>query len=107
MAPFMGPTKEALLEHLAGWRPKLPITLGLYEPQAVVDRRRGRWVLVPLVMNHAKANTAGERALANGEPWMPEMTWQFLEEGPPLIDEPDKDAFIAAIRTMKYPYAAR
>lgn len=102
MAPFMGPTREAVLEALRAWRPKVPITIGRYEPQVVIDRRDGSWVLLPLVMNHERAKAAGEEALARGGMWMPEMTWRFLEEGPPLVAHADKGDFIDAIAAMPW-----
>ncbi len=104
MAPFVGPTREALLGLLDARRPQLPITLGLYEPQAVVDCRDGRWLLMPLVMDHDAARRAGDEAMAAGQPWFPEMRWRFLAPGEPVIDEPDKAAFAARVRAMDYPY---
>jgi hypothetical protein len=104
MAPFVGPTRIELIEQLWKWRPRLPITIGRHRPQAIVDRRAGRWLLVPLEIDRERAVRAGEEALASGGMWVPEMEWRFLTEGLPLVDEADKASFLERIRTIEYPY---
>jgi hypothetical protein len=88
MAPFLGPDRDTVLKRLRSLLPgrKVPITLGLYAPQAVVEEDGGRWRLCPLEMNREAARAAGERALADGGMWMPEMEWEFLEKGAPLLE---------------------
>jgi hypothetical protein len=88
MAPFVGPDRETVLKKLRSFLPgrKVPMTLGLYAPQATIEEAEGKWRLLPLVMNHQAAREAGERALADGKNWMPEMEWRFLEKGAPLLE---------------------
>jgi hypothetical protein len=85
-------------------RPQLPITLGLYAPQATIKHEGGRWLLCPLVMDRDAAAVAGRAALAAGESWMPEMEWRFLREGEPTLACADKDDFIRELERMAWPY---
>lgn len=85
MAPFVGPTRNDVLAKLRGKHPHkhLPITLGHGQPVAVIDRHDApedaRWLLCTLAVDDERAQAEGERRLAAGEPWMPEMRWQFAE----------------------------
>jgi len=88
MAPFMGPDKQTDLKQLRSFLPKrhVPITLGRSAPQAVIENTGDVWVLVPLVVNREAANKAAHEANAAGRGWMPEMEFQFLERGEPLLE---------------------
>jgi hypothetical protein len=100
MAPFLGPGRAAVIKMLRAWLPsrKLPITLGVNQPQAVIDREPdGTWTLRPLVLDVAASNAAGEAALARGDGWMPEMTWRFLSPGAPLLRADSAAALADAI----------
>ena len=82
---FVGPSRKDVLARLRGRKPHkyIPMTLGHGEPRAVIAREErpedARWLLRALVINEAKADAEGERRLARGEPWMPEMRWQYAE----------------------------
>ena len=102
MAPMIGPTRAALIRQLTSWLrpPRLPITLAVMEPRAVVRREGEAWLIVALVHDHAAAGRASEEALARGESFMPEHTFRFMKEGEILLRAPTKRAFVEAIRVM-------
>jgi hypothetical protein len=105
MAPFVGPTRDHLLAMLREARsPRLPITLGRYAPQAVVDLVDGEWCLCPLEMDQAAADAAGRAAFAAGGSWMPEMTWRFLRPGAPLLRAPSRQALADLVADRPWPY---
>lgn len=101
----MGPSRTAVLKQLRAGRPKLPITLGRYAPQAVIKREGDAWVLRPLRIDQERAAAAGREALAGGRSWMPEMEWQFIVEDPPIVFAPDRDAFVAALEALPWTYS--
>jgi len=104
MAPFQGPSRKELLKILRGWfgARKLPITLGQYSPQAVVERKGEEWRIVALRLNSEEAAAAGKAALASGGMWMPEMEWRFLEQAETIVSAGSKQELIAAIETMEW-----
>lgn len=104
MAPYIGPSREQVLRWLRSANPdsRLPITLGVYSPQAIIDRDDDGWKLCPLVLDRDAATQAGEEARSNGENWMPEMQWEFLEKAKPLIAASTTLAFIEAVETMEW-----
>ena len=104
MAPFQGPGREALLKILGGWFGvrKLPITLGQYSPQAVVERQGGQWCIVALRMNEQEAAAAGKAAIEAGETWIPEMEWRFLEKAETIVSAESRKAFIEEIRKIDW-----
>jgi hypothetical protein len=105
MAPFIGPDRDALLRLLAAPNPTLPITLGHMTPQATVTHEGGVWRIVALAMDHEAAGQAGRAALASGNNWMPEHEWRFLGPDRVLVEAATKDAFVAAIRKMKWTFS--
>lgn len=110
MAPFVGPSRAALVRLLRSRavERRLPITLGEYSPQAIVERDRdGRWLLRPLVLDEPRAREAGRRALAGGGSWMPEHEWEFLVPGEPLASAPALDQFIALIEKLSWTFGGR
>ena len=104
MAPFQGPGREELLKILRGLfgARKLPITLGQYEPQAVVECVDGEWRIVALRLNSEKARAAGDAELASGGMWMPEMEWQFLEKTETLVAAPSRKALAAKVEKLRW-----
>ncbi|HZS38543.1 MAG TPA: hypothetical protein VFF06_17025 [Polyangia bacterium] len=110
MAPFIGPSRAALLRVLRGRgaERKLPLTLGHYAPQATVAREPdGRFTIRPLAIDRARADEAGRRALAAGEGWMPEQEWQFLAAGEPLVAAATLAELTAAVERMEWPFGGR
>lgn len=105
MAPFMGPTREAVLRALAEEsRLRLPITLGKYEPQATIDREGDEWVLRPLVLDKAAHDRAYEAAMGPGGSgfWMPESKLAYLVPGEPIVRAATRDAFVAALKRITW-----
>lgn len=102
MAPFLGPSRKKVLKILSGFRPEksLPITLGLYSPMAVILFESDTYQLVELVMDEKAARKEGERRLADGQDWMPEMTWQFLKRGRPLLKTASLKDFIEGLKKI-------
>ncbi len=112
MAPMMGPSRARVLRMLRGARePQLPITLGNYEPQATIRRDhngdRDRWLLLPLVLDQARYDAAAAAALAAGDNWMPEHAFQFLVEGAPILEAPDRAAFADALEKIRWRWGGR
>lgn len=104
MAPFIGPSRAQLVEELQKGRPRLPITLGLYAPQATVEKVDGTWRIVALEPDHEAERRAGEEAIARGDDWMPEHTWQFLRPGRVLVEAKSKADFVEAVKRMKWTF---
>ena len=88
MAPFIGPKKEKVLRILRSpdYEPRLPMWIGMMSPKAMMRLHEGRFQLVPLVLDEEAAAAEGDRRIARGEAWLPEMTWAFLRPGAPAID---------------------
>jgi hypothetical protein len=109
MAMFVGPSRAELIAALRRWpkESRLPLTLGLHEPQARVDREGDRWVIRTLRLDADAARAEGDARRARGEPWMPEMQWAFLEPADVVIESDTKEAFIAAIETMPWQWSER
>jgi hypothetical protein len=105
MAPFIGPTRDALLALLEARSPKLPITLGHMMPQAEVTLDAGVWRITALAIDDAAARRAGQEALASGGMWMPEMEWRFLRPVRVLVEASSKEELIAKIRAMKWTFS--
>lgn len=109
MAPFAGPTRDAVIAKLRGKRPHkhLPITLGDGQPLAVIDRADtpddARWVLRTLVIDNDQATAEGERRLAAGEPWMPEMRWQFARPADVVLEATTAAGLADAIEAADLP----
>lgn len=104
MAPYIGPSREQVLRWLRSANPasRLPITLGVYAPQAIIDRDDKRWILCPLELDDEAARKAGEEARSNGEPWMPEMQWDFLEKSAPLVAAETIHDFVEALESLEW-----
>ncbi len=105
MAPFVGPTRDALVRMLERRAPRLPITLGHMTPQATVTCDGGVWRLVALAIDREAARRAGAEAIARGDGWMPEQEWQFLAPGRVLVEATTKDDFIAQLRAMTWSFS--
>ena len=105
MAPFIGPTRDALVAMLEARKPALPITLGRMTPQAEVTLDGGVWRITALELDDAAARRAGQEALASGAMWMPEMEWQFLRPTRVVVEATTKDDFITKIRAMKWTFS--
>jgi hypothetical protein len=105
MAPFIGPTKAELIALLQKRKPELPITLGLYSPQATVENAGGRWRIVALEEDVEASRRAGEEALKTTGHWMPEHTWQFLRPGRLIVDAPSREELIEAVRNLDWPWS--
>ncbi len=105
MAPFVGPSREALLRLLDARRPKLPITLGHMRPQATVTLDDGVWRVTALEIDAAAARRAGETALASSGMWMPEMEWRFLRPTRVLVEARSKEDFVAQLGAMKWTFS--
>lgn len=79
----------------------LPITLGVYAPQAVIDREPdGRVSLRPLVLDEAAAIAANRAAFAAGQGWMPENEFAFLAPGAPVLIAASPAALADAIAAL-------
>ncbi|MBS2027926.1 MAG: hypothetical protein JST54_08495 [Deltaproteobacteria bacterium] len=105
MAPFVGPGKQAVLKRLRALLARgFPLTLGEYQPQAVIQEESGRWVLRALEMDRARADAAGKAAIAKGEMWMPEMEFQFLAPGKVLAEGKTRSALADAIERLAWPF---
>jgi hypothetical protein len=105
MAPFLGPDKRAVLRKLRGGSTSgFPLTLGVNQPQAVIQSEPGRWVLRTLVMDHAAADAAGRAALESGQSWMPEMAWRFLAPGPIVAEATTRATLADALERGEWPY---
>jgi hypothetical protein len=105
MAPFVGPTRDALLAMLEARKPALPITLGHMEPAAHVTLDGGVWRITALELDEASARRAGQEALASGGIWMPEMEWRFLRPARVVVEASGKEEFLAKIRAMKWTFS--
>jgi hypothetical protein len=105
MAPFVGPTRDALLAMLEARKPALPITLGHMTPAAEVTLDGGVWRITALELDDAAARRAGQEALAAGGMWMPEMEWRFLRPTKVLVEATTKDELLAKIRAMRWSFS--
>jgi hypothetical protein len=76
--------------------------LGVYSPQAIIDHDDDGWVLCPLKLDEEAARKAGEEARSNGEPWMPEMQWEFLQKSAPLVAAATIADFIDALESLEW-----
>ncbi len=101
MAPFVGPSREVVLRELRG-RPRLPITLGKYKPEAMIAREGEEWVLRPLVLDEAAYQAAYEKARAGDGYWMPEHEFQFLRPGEAIVQASTREAFVAALEKIEW-----
>lgn len=100
MAPYLGPSLEKTLSLLRSTTDdSLQIQLGRGVATHVIERVDGVWSLSPLVLDVEAADAAGAKALANGQPWMPEMVAQFRSPGESLFEETDLEAFVEALRS--------
>ena len=107
MAPFIGPTRPELLEMLRAWRqPRLPITLGRYEPQAMVEVVDGVWRIRLLVKDNAAVDRLGKERLARGDNFMPEHTWIFTPDGPIVAHAPSRRELAKLVETMRWDFGA-
>jgi len=108
MAPFLGPTKNEVLDMLDSSDAKkyLPVTLGLNEPQAEIVFNNNTWILYALIKNKKKIEEHLE-TLTKDENyyWMPESEWDFLERDEILISETDKIEFIEKIKYMNWTFS--
>ena len=100
MAPFIGPNKKAVIKALRRFKKGRfeNITLGRYEPKFVIHFIEGGYRLSPLVVNEAKAAHIARERQAEGY-YVPEMVWQSLEPGAPVIEEPDLSLFIRRLES--------
>jgi hypothetical protein len=99
MAPMQGPSKREVLRQLRRYRNgPLEITLGRNAPQFFIRFSDGYFELLPLVLDVAKANQAGEKRYAEGN-YMPEMDWQYLAPGEPIIRESSLQLFISKLES--------
>lgn len=103
---FQGPSREELLSKLRGRLEgdTLPITLGRYSPQAVLDVEDGVFMLWSLELDHEAARREGEARMARGEPWMPEMEYRFIGKGKVLLKAASQEELIQAIEKMSWTY---
>ena len=110
MAPFAGPTRDDVIAKLRSKRPHkhLPITLGDGQPLAVIDREDtpddARWLLRLLSVDDDQATAEGERRLAAGEPWLPEMRWQFALPADVVLEATTAAGLADAIEAANLPY---
>ena len=104
MAPFLGPKRDVVLRMLESTDVRLPMTLGKYSPAATIERDGADWVLRPLVLDKAACERAAKEALAPGGSghWMPESEWQYLEPGDAIVRAPTREAFLAALRKLRW-----
>lgn len=96
MAPFIGPTKQEVLQLLNQHRQHaetLPITLGKYQPQFTIRFHQQQYELLPLVLDEVHAAENARHRMAEGN-YVPEMVWTSLREGMPIIQESSVDVFI-------------
>jgi|GEM_PF-2441219 len=110
MAMFEGPTRDDVVAKLRSKRPHkhLPITLGDGQPLAIIDREDkpddARWLLRTLSVDDDRARAEGERRLAAGEAWMPEMRWQFAEPADVVLQATTAAGLADAIEAADLPY---
>lgn len=106
MAPFMGPTREAVLAELRG-AARLPMTLGKYSPQATIDREGELWRLRPLVVDKEACDRAYGEAMGPGGSgyWMPESEFRFLKPGEAIVQESTREAFVAALEKVEWTWS--
>jgi hypothetical protein len=105
MAPFQGPSRAELLKLLRGWRAtsKLPLTLGKYEPQAIVECEGDEWRI--RLLEHDPKLVAEMEARQKAEGYlMPEHYFQCLVPGKVLLTAPSRDDFIAVIEKMTWTF---
>src|SRR5262249_48947486 len=104
MAPFQGPSREQLIAMLRarGAERKLPITLGRYAPQAVVEKQGGKWRLRELALDDAASNAYGAKQLEGGQNFMPENTWQFLAPDKVLLEHADLESFCRGLQELTW-----
>lgn len=104
MAPIRGPDKKAVLEQLRSlrWLTKLPIRLAAQgSPAGVILHEEGLLRLCKLKLNHTAAEAEHRRQVQAGDyNWMPENTWRFLEPDRILIEESDRERFIARLEEL-------
>jgi len=102
MAPFQGPSREQLLTLLRRGT-KESVTLGKYEPQAVVLCDGGEWKILALEEDPQLVAEMQERQRAEGY-LMPEHYFSCKRPGRVLLSAPSRDAFIAAVEKMPWPF---
>ncbi len=101
MAPFQGPSREQLIELLRA-NPNQSITLGKYEPQAVVVHEAA-WRIQLLEEDPELVREVQERQRAEGY-LMPEHYFSCNRPGRILIEADELDDFIRLIERMDWPF---
>jgi hypothetical protein len=105
MAPFLGPSKQAVLERLRVATPRgFPLTVGEYAPQAVIREEDGRWVLRALVVDKERADAAYKEAQAAGGFWMPEHEFAYLVPGDVLAEGGTRAALADVLEKQAWSY---
>lgn len=100
-APFVGPSKQQVLDLLNSAQAKreLPITLGSGSPKAVISFDDGEWSLKPLVINEQKRIRIQKEQV---EYYLPEHEFAALELGTALVSDRDKKVFIQKLESMSW-----
>lgn len=101
MAPIAPTGRSRALELLRKGR--LPISLGSPHPSAVILRQDGVYRLRELRIDEARARRESERALAEGEPWMPEHYYELGEPtGPVHAEAAELSEFIRRVEDLAW-----
>ncbi len=95
-APFIGPSLGQTVHKLKTGA-KLPLSLGRYSPQAMIDKREGGYVLYRLEPDAGARKKAAEEHEKQGY-YVPEMDWKSLREGKTLASAAYLDEFIELVK---------
>jgi len=97
MAPFIGPTKKEVINELRRHKKRpLTITLGRNVPQFLVRYSNDRYELLPLVLDEEKVKQGALQRQTEGY-YVPEMDWQYLAPGAPIITDSNLKIFVSKL----------
>lgn len=98
MAPFVGPSREIVLNLLRSGQARLPMSLGIGVPQYMIDCRAGRWMLIPVQIER----TPNPMAAGHGfQP--PSARAKSLDEGAPIFESSNVAEFAEWLETWPWP----
>ena len=103
MAPVPGISKVRVLIVLRGHEgTDLTLDLGSPHRDSRISYDGQVWILCRMTADPQRVMAASQRERAAGRPFMPGHAVKLQEPGPPLIEETDRDAFVAAIEKLPW-----
>jgi hypothetical protein len=108
MAPFVGPSRRKIL-FLLRWLPfylawRLPVTLGMGSPMAMITREGGLWRVRALVVDVEASKALAEEHRRTGQPFVPEMTSASLSQGTILAESASARGLASQLATLAGPW---